>query len=165
MKKMFVIVSVIVFTLALGGCGSSKKASESDAFANAPEQAQAGDFGINDDSDSGKLPIKTVYFDYNSYKLSGNITATLDAAVTYLKENAAIQVRVEGHCDERGGAQYNLALGESRAKAIKNYLKTNGIEAKRIETASYGKERPVAFGHDESSWGQNRRGNFVITAK
>ncbi len=76
-----------------------------------------------------------------------------------------MKVQVEGHCDERGGVQYNLALGENRAKAVKEYLSGLGVESGRVTTISYGKERPVAFGHDEEAWGQNRRGNFVVTAK
>ena len=82
-----------------------------------------------------------------------------------MKANAAVDVQVEGHCDERGGKQYNLALGERRAKTVRDQLVALGVPAKRISTISYGSERPSAEGGDESAWAKNRRANFVITAK
>ena len=72
---------------------------------------------------------------------------------------------IEGHCDERGGVQYNLALGEKRAMAVKQYLVSMGVNSSRVSTISFGKERPVSFGHEEASWSKNRRANFVVTAK
>ena len=74
-------------------------------------------------------------------------------------------MQIEGHADERGGIQYNLALGEKRAKAVREYLVALGVAQKRIGVVSYGKEKPVAFGHDEGAWEKNRRANFVVTAK
>ena len=100
-----------------------------------------------------------------SASLSSATKDKLRAAATFLKAASSVEVQVEGHCDERGGVQYNLALGERRAKAVRNYLVALGVSGSRISTISFGKERPVAFGHDESAWSQNRRGNFVITAK
>ena len=165
-----VTISTLALLLIVVGCGSpdTEKDENTDSIAAAPETAKAGDFnfGVNDDSDSGKLgSLKTVYFAFDSFSLNGDTRMALDSAITFLKETTSIQVRVEGHCDERGSDQYNYALGESRANSIKNYLVSNGVDAGRIETISYGKGRPIAFDHNESSWSQNRRGNFVITAK
>jgi peptidoglycan-associated lipoprotein len=85
--------------------------------------------------------------------------------VAWLKANARAKITLEGHCDERGTAEYNLALGERRAKAVKDYLIAAGIPADRVSTISYGKERPFVLGHDESAWKWNRRGHFVISGQ
>ncbi|RPJ72183.1 MAG: peptidoglycan-associated lipoprotein, partial [Alphaproteobacteria bacterium] len=83
----------------------------------------------------------------------------------FLKTNPAVKVQVEGHCDERGGVQFNLALGEKRAKSVREYLTAQGVEAGRLSIISLGKEKPVSFGHDEESWSKNRRANFAVTSK
>ena len=82
-----------------------------------------------------------------------------------VKENSSVNVQIEGHCDERGGIQYNLALGEKRANAIAQQMAAAGISKARIATITMGKEKPLVMGSDESSWSKNRRGNFVITSK
>ena len=109
--------------------------------------------------------LSTIYFNFNSARLSDIARQTLQANADYLKANQNIDIQVEGHADERGGIQYNLALGEKRAKSVKDYLIALGVESGRITTISYGKEKPIAFGHDEQSWSKNRRANFTITAK
>ena len=91
--------------------------------------------------------------------------SALDANAALLRQNASWVVTVEGHCDERGTAEYNLALGDRRAASAVAYLKSLGIGAERLKTVSYGKEFPFDPGHDESAWSQNRRAHFVITAK
>ena len=83
----------------------------------------------------------------------------------FLKANAALKIQVEGHSDERGGVQFNLALGEKRAKTVREYLVAQGVSEGRISIISFGKERPVAFGHDETAWSKNRRANFLVTTK
>ena len=98
----------------------------------------------------------TVYFAYNSSELTSEATAVLAKQAEYLKSNST-NVVVEGHCDERGTREYNLALGERRANATKQYLVHAGVPAARVSTISYGKERPVATGSDEQSWALNRR--------
>ena len=106
--------------------------------------------------------LQTVYFDFDSYVLTQATRDTLYNNAEYLlkKYNGAIQV--EGHCDERGSDEYNLALGEKRAKAALNYLTTLGVPANRLSFISYGKEKPVDPGHDEAAWAKNRRAEFVI---
>jgi len=99
----------------------------------------------------------TVYFDTDRYNIDSADMATLQSQAQWLMQFPAKRVTIEGHCDERGTREYNLALGERRANAAKNYLVSLGIDAGRIATVSYGKERPVALGSDESSWAQNRR--------
>lgn len=166
----FAILMLIALTLNFVSCSSAKKKEMSDTQdtqTEAPEEVSSSNpFELNGDSDSGKAgQLQSVYFAFNSATLSSETRKALDSNAEFLKSNISVQVQVEGHCDERGGVQYNLALGEKRAMATKNYLVTMGIASNRVSTVTYGKERPVAFGHDESSWSQNRRSNFVITAK
>jgi peptidoglycan-associated lipoprotein len=110
-------------------------------------------------------PLKPVYFELDSSDLSAANQKTLDDNATLLKRYTSWAVTVEGHCDERGTAEYNLALGERRAIAARAYLVSLGIAADRLRTVSYGKEFPFDPGHDESAFAKNRRAHFVITAK
>ncbi len=102
------------------------------------------------------------FFDYDSYALREDARAALDLAAKLLRENADVSLTIEGHCDERGTVEYNQALGEKRANAARDYLTNAGVPAARLQTVSYGKERPFAEGHDESAWAQNRRAHFVL---
>ena len=110
-------------------------------------------------------PFSPVYFALDSFDLSAEARTILQSTAQVLKQQASWQVTVEGHCDERGTAEYNLSLGERRALAAKTYLVSLGIAADRLRTVSYGKEFPFDPGHDETAWGKNRRAHFVITAK
>ena len=110
-------------------------------------------------------PLKPVFFALDSSDIDGTAKSTLDADAAILKQNSSWIVTVEGHCDERGTAEYNLALGDRRATAAVAYLRSLGIPADRLKTVSYGKEFPFDPGHDEGAWSQNRRAHFVITAK
>ncbi len=105
--------------------------------------------------------FQKIYFDFDRYYIRDDAKGALENNARVLKANSNTRILIEGHCDERGTVEYNLALGERRAAAARQYLMDLGIEGGRISTISYGKERPVAFGHDESSWQQNRRGEFV----
>jgi peptidoglycan-associated lipoprotein len=102
-----------------------------------------------------------VFFGYDSYELTPDAQGTLERQATWLKTYPAVTIVVEGHCDERGTREYNLALGERRAAAVANYLVALGVDPNRIQTISYGKERPAVDGHDETAWSQNRRGVTV----
>lgn len=110
-------------------------------------------------------PFKPVFFGYDSAELSPEARAILDENSTILKTYTSWIITVEGHCDERGTAEYNLALGERRAVSAQSYLVSLGIPASRIRTVSYGKEFPFDPGHDEAAWGRNRRAHIVITGK
>lgn len=103
-----------------------------------------------------------VLFDYDSFALKPAGRATLDKQVAWLKRNGQWRVVIEGHSDERGTREYNLALADRRATTVKAYLVNQGIPADRISTISYGKERPVAIGSNEAAWAQNRRGVTVL---
>jgi peptidoglycan-associated lipoprotein len=103
-----------------------------------------------------------VFFDTDQYDLDDQDRATLDRQAAWLARYANIAITVEGHCDERGTREYNLALGERRANAAKNYLVNAGVAASRISVVSYGKERPAVPGDDESAWAQNRRAVTVL---
>ncbi|HEY1096539.1 MAG TPA: peptidoglycan-associated lipoprotein Pal [Alphaproteobacteria bacterium] len=123
-------------------------------------QAQAGTPGSQEDlvAQAGDR----VFFALDSSDLSAEGRATLEKQAQWLKTYANTSVTIEGHCDERGTREYNLALGERRANSVKNYLVSLGVDASRVNTISYGKERPAVTGADESSWAQNRRGVTVI---
>lgn len=105
-----------------------------------------------------------VYFDYDKDDIRDDAKATLDAKVGILNANTAVRVRIAGHTDSRGSDEYNLALGQRRAAAVQRYLVGRGVSASRFETVSFGKERPASQGENESSWSQNRRGEFEIIA-
>ncbi|GFE60711.1 peptidoglycan-associated lipoprotein Pal [Geobacter sp. AOG2] len=109
--------------------------------------------------------LEKIYFDFDSYALSDQARKTLTDNVGYLRKNAAAKLRIEGNCDERGSAEYNIALGEKRAKTAMKYLVTMGIPADRLTTISYGKEKPADPGHNESAWAKNRRDDFTIVSK
>ena len=109
--------------------------------------------------------LKPAFFDYDKSDIRADARDVLAANATWLKKYPSVQFTIEGHCDERGTSQYNLALGDRRANAAKDYLASLGVDAGRIKTVSYGKERPFSTGHDEDSWQKNRRAHFVVTAK
>ena len=158
--------TLMVAFLAVG-CSSNKPKNNQDDAANGANGANNGlTLELNGDSDSGKAGgLTTVFFGFDSSSLEGATKAAVEANAEFLKANPTVDVQIEGHCDERGGRQYNLALGERRAKAVRDHLVALGVESKRLSTISYGNERPVAEGADESAWSKNRRANFVVTAK
>jgi peptidoglycan-associated lipoprotein len=104
-----------------------------------------------------------IHFDLDQSRIRPDDMGALDQKVAILQANPELRIRVGGHCDERGSDEYNLALGNRRAQATKQYLVSHGIDASRIETQSWGEERPMVDGHDESAWSQNRRAEFEIT--
>ncbi|MBI2606931.1 MAG: peptidoglycan-associated lipoprotein Pal [Deltaproteobacteria bacterium] len=158
---------MLAFLLALGAASCSKK-QKADEGAESP----AGGVGSSDlaqdmsDSDTGRAAgLQTVHYAYDSSVLDSTAKGTLDENARILKEKSSLKVQIEGHCDERGGIQYNIALGERRASVAKAYLVDKGVGADRVTIISYGKEKPVDQGHSEESWAKNRRSNFRITEK
>lgn len=111
---------------------------------------------------AGSGPLKDIGFNFDSADLSETARATLKANAEWLKANPSARVQIEGHCDERGTAEYNMALGAKRAQAAMDYLSTLGVAANRLSTISYGEEIPVCKEQSESCWRQNRRARFVI---
>jgi len=103
-----------------------------------------------------------IHFDYDQSSVRPDDAGTLDQKVSILQANPNLRIRIHGHCDDRGSDEYNLALGNRRAQSAKQYLVSHGIDASRIETQSWGEERPLVEGHDEGAWTQNRRDEFEI---
>ena len=120
---------------------------------------------LSTDDINKKSILKPVFFAYDSDELDEAGRKTLESNAQILKEYRAWVLTVEGHCDERGTPEYNLSLGDRRAQAAKNYLLSLGITADRMKTVSYGKEFPFNPGHEEGAWQQNRRAQFMVTAK
>jgi len=106
--------------------------------------------------------LKPAFFDFDSYALRDDARKALDVDAQLLRGHSNLSITIEGHCDERGTAEYNQALGERRAQAARDYLVAAGADASRIQIISYGKERPFDSGHDEQSWAQNRRAHVVL---
>jgi peptidoglycan-associated lipoprotein len=120
--------------------------------------------GIEGEVFESKL-LKDIRFDYDKYDIRREDEGNLKENAAFLKKNPNMKVQVEGHCDERGTVEYNLALGERRANSTKRYLVSLGISADRISTISFGKERPLDPGHNEEAWAKNRRAHIVVLSK
>ncbi|HUI07149.1 MAG TPA: OmpA family protein [Verrucomicrobiae bacterium] len=174
MRKKFlvqVILVSVVAAVALTGCKSPFWKKKSGAAAGAetgvPPLGAGGETGIGERpmvSSAGALQhgqFAPVLFDYDSARIRPSEVSKLEAVAAYLKSNPGKLV-IEGYCDERGTAEYNRALGERRALAARDELVKLGIDASRISTISYGKDRPVDPGHDEAAWAKNRRCEFVV---
>lgn len=161
--------TTLMVALLAVGCASKKPTNTQDDAATGGTDTSANsglNLELNGDSDSNSAGgLKTVFFAVDSSNFDSDGKEALKSNADFMKTNAAVDIQVEGHADERGGRQYNLALGERRAKAVRDYLVALGVESKRLSVISYGNERPKSEGNDESSWSQNRRANFVITAK
>ncbi len=106
-------------------------------------------------------PMLPVYFDFDKSVVRADQKSRMQTNASYLKDNASVKIRIEGNCDERGTKEYNLALGQRRANAAKKYLANMGVAVARMNTISFGSEKPLNFGHDELAWSQNRRDDFV----
>jgi peptidoglycan-associated lipoprotein len=109
--------------------------------------------------------IQDAFFEYNDSQLTSDAQTALTSSATWLKKNPQYNLLIEGHCDERGTEQYNLALGDRRANQAKEYLVTLGVDGGRIRTVSYGEERPFDPGHDDAAWAKNRRDHLVLVGK
>ena len=109
-----------------------------------------------------EVSSNTVHFAFDQYDIDPEARAILDSQARWLAAHPGVRITIEGHCDERGTREYNLALGDRRANAAKNYLAARGISPSQINTISYGKERPVALGSDDSSWAMNRRAVTIV---
>jgi peptidoglycan-associated lipoprotein len=156
-------LAVLVLT---GGC--SKKAAQAPPATTPPPATQPVSNPAPTTPEPAPAPPEPVsltwqdaYFDYDKSELRDDARGALDADAKMLADHANAAITIEGHCDERGTPEYNLALGERRANAAKDYLVAHGVDGSRIETISYGEERPFATGHDEASWAQNRRAHLV----
>lgn len=180
--KTLKLLSIVLCTLALlssqTGCRSKKKVDANVLNTPDPNLENALGGGVGGDgignplnpntppleSFSSDPSIQPVYFAYDSSTLAAGEGAKVTAVTAYLQGKPGTFVLVEGHCDERGSNEYNMGLGERRALAIRESLVSQGVDANFIVTQSYGEEKPAAQGHDESSYSQNRRGEFKFSA-
>jgi peptidoglycan-associated lipoprotein len=159
--RLSVCVSLLIFFTGLQAC-SHKAIKQDDQVASAASQdSQFKDLGSSDAGNA--YGLKTVHFSYDSSLLGAEAKKLLVDDASILKQNAQIRIQVEGHCDQQGGIQYNLALGERRATAVKHYLSDHGVQIDRITTVSYGKEKLLDTSNTEEANAKNRRANLVIT--
>jgi peptidoglycan-associated lipoprotein len=173
----FKFLSLVAIVALLGACETAPESSgaASGAGAGAPTTTGTGTTGGTTASPSrptgpaagskGDFVANVgdrVFFDFDKYSIKADGRQTLVRQAVWLKKYPGVTITIEGHCDERGTREYNLALGERRANAVKDYLVASGISPSRIKTISYGKERPQARGSNESAWAQNRRGVTVL---
>lgn len=163
------LLTVTLMILSLAACKTARKTDEEGGDTSGSE-INSANIPVNEsgmgDSDSGKaMGLQTIYFGYDNSSLTAEMKKALASNADILKGNKSLKVQIEGHCDARGGIQYNIALGEKRAHAVKRYLETMGVSGSRVSTISYGKERLVAQGESEEAHARNRRANFVITGR
>jgi len=175
----FLLALVLVAAFSTG-CVTKKKGAKLPSDPNAPQFDEFGnpilydEFGnpilsgdaLGDRPDGAEFAagqFEAVYFAYDNSSIDPAEMSKIQAVASYLQQNASVGVIVEGHCDERGSNEYNLALGERRALAVRAAIANAGVDSNRIQTRSYGEENPIAFGHDDASWRQNRRAEFILT--
>ncbi|MCK4507238.1 MAG: peptidoglycan-associated lipoprotein Pal [Desulfuromonadales bacterium] len=166
--QMFKIALVVLFIFG-GLVGCAKPVTDDQANVTQPDMSQQKEVKVADDkpmhgdavpSHDKMAGLKRINFDFDQFTLSAEARSVLGENAKYLSANSGVKAVIEGHCDERGSDEYNLALGESRAIAAKNYLVSLGVSAKRLSVISYGEEKPLSNGSGESAWAQNRRAEF-----
>src|SRR5215475_470995 len=162
-KMNLKIVAAFAAALLLGACASSEKPATDNTGSSTTGGGTAGQAAKGSVEEFQVSVGDRVFFDYDSYEIRPDAQDTLKKQGAWLQQYRQYTVTIEGHCDERGTREYNLALGERRANGVKNYLVALGVDGNRLTTISYGKERPAVEGHDESSFAQNRRGVTVLT--
>ena len=158
----------LLIVLALApGCSSRKKVTPEAQIEPPPAEStnppETGTEKVPPPSTepTQRFSLEDAFFDFDDFSLRQDAKSALESDGKYLQKNSGVRVVIEGHCDERGSVEYNLALGEKRARAAREYLVSYGIPNNRLTTISYGKERPFDSGHDESAWAKNRRAHVV----
>lgn len=159
-KKLFLTVTLITL---IAGAGCTKKVKEDES--SVPNSAAADENKMGDSDNGTAMGLQTVHFPYDSSTLDSEGKKVLKQNASIMKDHKSLKVQIEGHCDQRGGIQYNIALGEKRANAAKKFLQDEGIATDRISVISFGKEKPIEGAETESAYAKNRRDNFVITEK
>jgi peptidoglycan-associated lipoprotein len=159
-------LSILAAVALLTACETAPKSSTNGAAssnqATTEQPAQQSSVAPGSQADFVANVGDRVFFAFDKSDVSADARGTLDKWVAFLKKYPNDKLTIEGHCDERGTVEYNLALGERRANSVKNYLVAQGVDAGRLKTISYGKSRPAVLGHDEAAWAQNRRGVGVV---
>ena len=178
MKKIVILIVVLSLVLLFTACGKKaakvapaqgpvvEKVEEPTTQVEKPVLSEEEIFQQKTIEDLNKDQIlKMINFDFDKYQVREDMKSILQANADWMLKFSTVQILIEGHCDERGTIEYNIALGEKRAEAAKNYLASLGVNAAKIKIVSYGKSKPLVQGVDEVSYFQNRRAEFVITKK
>jgi len=177
-RIMCLLAALSIVVLIAGGCAKKEvvkseeavvpkaapakvEVAKSDPVKPVEKVAPAQPIAQQSEKASAALNFETIYFDFDKSDLSKAARDALSKNADVAKSNAGAKIQIEGHCDERGSAEYNLALGERRAKSSMQYLITLGVKADSLSTISYGKEKPAVKGSDEAAWAKNRRAEFV----
>lgn len=183
MKKILIVLLLMIFVAA--GCAKKyvappqEPAAQKETIKKEPvetvkketvkETVEPKEAKLQEGAVSAKTEepsaLKDVLFDYDKYSIRDDARPVLDNVASFLKKNGSINILIEGHCDERGTNEYNLALGEKRAKAAKDYLISLGVMPARLSIITYGEEKPLCTEHNEPCWQKNRRAHFVVTGK
>ena len=145
-----------------GASGAGTQPIEAGPDIQAVDEGALGESQLSDESGEGG-PLADVHFDYDQATLTDEARGILEKHAAWIKAHAGLRVGVEGHCDERGTVEYNLALGDQRARVTREYLVSLGVEAARLTTVSYGKERPLDSGSGDAAWARNRRAHFAVS--
>jgi peptidoglycan-associated lipoprotein len=177
-KGMIALLAALSMAAFMSGCASNEAVKTEEPIAattkaepavTTAEPAKAAEETVKPAEEQGNKAVaavsafETVYFDFDKSELRQDARDVLSKnADLILKDQSGAKVKIEGHCDERGSAEYNIALGERRAKSTMQYLVTLGVKADRLSVISYGKEKPAVQGSDEAAWSKNRRAEFVI---
>jgi peptidoglycan-associated lipoprotein len=167
-KKLLALLLVALLVFAVGACSKKQTTKvETEPAAEVTETAAPAVEEVTEtaqpETPAVKMPVLSdVYFEFDKSRITEEAKQTLAENARQLNDAGSMAVTIEGHCDERGTNAYNLALGEKRANAAKEYLVSLGVGAGRITTISYGEEKPFDAGHDEQAWSKNRRAHFVV---
>ena len=167
-RRTLVMMLVLAVALFASGCGGGQSADDGVApvddtpVVTEPVVEEPDDSGAIDSQDMGDPVLSDVFYAFDKHNLSSESKGTLEANASQMSSASNAYIIIEGHCDERGTKSYNLALGEKRANAARDYLVSLGVASSRITVVSYGKERPFDSGHDDRAWAKNRRAHFVI---
>jgi peptidoglycan-associated lipoprotein len=166
-SSLFSLVATVVLSISMNSCvtgddSSGDVANETQEL-DVKNEPDLKDFHVDDKTGQISFAVEVVYFEYDSYTLAPEALEQLGALSDFLKKNPGKELAIEGHCDNRGSNEYNLALGDSRAFAVKRFLTDTGVDAQRLKTVSFGEEKPAAEGNGEPVWAKNRRGEFTLT--
>ncbi len=167
MSKRHLALISVASLMFLAACSSTKLDNTSSDLAGKPVGESTVAPVVADHLNPNSLISKerSVFFDYDQFVVKGQYQALIERQAKYLAANPTLSVRLEGNADERGGREYNLALGQKRAEAVARALKVYGVSDKQAEPVSFGSEKPFAQGHDEQAWAQNRRVDFAYPSK
>lgn len=156
--ETFIVLFAIPILMA--GCSHDKPKTDNSA---SDSPATSGDSNFMSSDQGNAYGLQTVHFAFDSQLLDDSNKSILKSDKEILDTRSQVRIQIEGHCDNRGGVQFNIALGEKRAQAVKHYLEDLGVAPNRITTISYGKERPIDTAETEEAYAKNRRANFVVT--